>query len=54
MDSGSGIDSLNPQSAEISFLGFSVAISVRKTFVNGIFGYGPHVFAATPVTTGHF
>ena len=54
LKTGSGIDTLNPESAEVAFFVFTVAIGIGKTFFPGVFGDGPDVLAATIVTAGEF
>ena len=51
---GGSVDTLNPQSAEIALLILAVAVSVGKTLFPSVFSYGPHIFAATEITTGEF
>ncbi len=48
------IDTLDPESTEITLLILAVAVGVGKTLFPGILGYGPHIAAATEVTTGKF
>ena len=50
----SGVDTLDPESAEVALFVLSVAVSVCKTFLPCIFGYSPYVTAAAVVTTGEF
>lgn len=52
LHTGGGVDTLDPESAEIALLVLTVAVSVGKTFFPGILGYGPYVAAATEVTAG--
>ena len=47
-----GIDTLNPQSAEVTFLVSTVAECVSQTFFPRILGNGPHVLACAIVATG--
>ena len=49
-----GIDTSNPQGAEISFLGFAIAVSVNEAFFNRVFGYRPNIFFTTKETFGQF
>ena len=53
-ETGSGVDTLNPQSTEVAFFIFTVAVSVGKTFFPSVLGNGPYVTTATEVTTGEF
>lgn len=52
LHAGSSVDSLDPESAEITLFVLAVAVSVGKTFFPGVLGYGPYVAAATKVTAG--
>ena len=54
LQTGGGIDALNPQSAEIALFILAVAISISKTLFPCILGNGPHIAAATVVTAGKF
>ena len=49
-----GVDTLNPQCAEVAFLLFAVAISVGQTFFPSVFGDGPDVAAAAKVAACKF
>ena len=49
---GSGIDTLNPKSAEVALLGTTVAVSIGETLLPSVLGNGPHVLAGTEVTSG--
>lgn len=51
---GSGVDALNPQCAEVALLVFAVAVSIGKTLFPSILGYGPYVTAASEVAAGKF
>ncbi len=48
------VDTLNPKSAEVALFVLAVAVGVGKTFFPSVLGNGPHVAAATEVTTGEF
>lgn len=49
-----GVDTLNPQSAEVALFVLTVAVGVGKTFFPGIFCYGPYIATASEVTAGKF
>lgn len=49
-----GVDTLNPESAEVALFLLAVAISVCKTFLPSILGYGPYVAARTIISAGEF
>lgn len=51
---GSSVDTLDPESTEVAFFVFAVAISVGKTFFPGILSYGPYVAAAAKVASCKF
>lgn len=51
---GCGVDTLNPESAEIALFLLAVAIGVGETFFPGVLGDGPHVAAATEIAAGEF
>ena len=48
------VDTLNPEGAEVALFIFAVAVSVGETFFPSVLGNGPHIAAATEVTTGEF
>ena len=50
----SGVDTLNPKSAELYFLLLTVAVSVGKTFLKGVFGNGIDVAAGEEITFSLF
>ncbi len=54
LHAGSGVDALNPESAEVALLVLAVAVSVGETFFPGVLGYGPHIAAAAEVSAGEF
>lgn len=54
LHAGSGVDTLNPESAEVALLVLAVAVGVGKTLFPGVLGYGPHIAAATEVSAGEF
>lgn len=47
-----GVDTLNPQGTEVSFLLFTTYVSVSETFLDSVFRYGPDIFSAAEVTFG--
>ena len=49
-----GIDTGDPDRAELSFLLLSVAVGVDETFFNSVFRYGPYIFFASEETFGKF
>ena len=51
---GGGVDTLNPEGAEVAFLVLAVTVGVGETFFPGILGNGPHVTAAAKVAAGEF
>ena len=51
---GSGVDTLDPESAEVALFLLAVAVSVGKTLFPSILGYGPYVAAASIVAAGEF
>ena len=40
---GCGVDTLNPQAAELTFFVLTIAVSVGKTFLDGVFGDRPDI-----------
>ena len=52
VDAATGIDTVNPQRAELSLLGFAVAVGVGLTFLPLVLGYCPNVFTSAPITLG--
>ena len=50
----SGVDTLNPKSAEITFFVLTVTVSVCETFFPGVFSNGPYITAAAIVTSCKF
>ena len=47
----SGIDTLNPESAEVTFLGLTIAVSVLESFLPSVFGNCPYVGTATKIAS---
>ena len=54
LGAGCSVDTLNPQGAEVALFVLTVAVSVGKTFFPGVLCNGPHIAAASEVTTGEF
>jgi hypothetical protein len=50
MQTGSSVNTLNPQCTEITLLGFTVTVCILQTFFNRVFGYGQNITARTPIT----
>ena len=48
----SGIDTLNPECAEIALLVAAIAEGIGKTLLPSVLGNGPNVLAGTIVTAG--
>lgn len=44
MEAGTCVDTLNPNGAEVAFLGFAVTVCINETFFYCILGDGPNVF----------
>ena len=53
MQTGCGVDALNPQRTEVSLFGSSVAVSILQCFLDFLNGNSENVFIAAPVTFGH-
>ena len=51
---GSSVDTLNPQRAEVALFVAAVAEGISKTFFPSVLGNGPNVFAGTIVTASEF
>ena len=49
-DASGGIDTLDPQGAEIAFLVPTVTESIGETLFPSVLGYGPNILAGTKVT----
>ena len=48
------VDTLNPEGTEVTLLVLAVTVSVGETLFPCVLCYGPHVAAASEVTTGKF
>src|SRR5688572_29914699 len=51
---GSGVDTLDPQCAEITFLLFTAFVCVSQTTLNGVFGNSPYIFATAEIAFREF
>ena len=49
-----GVDTLNPEGAEVALFVLAVAVSVGETLFPSVLGYSPNVATASEVTTGKF
>lgn len=49
-----GVDTLDPESAEVTLFIFTVTVCVCKTFFPCVFGNGPYIAAAAEITAGKF
>jgi hypothetical protein len=47
-----GIDTLDPQSAEVTLFGATIAVGVLQSFFDRIFGNGPNISSRSEVTFG--
>ena len=54
LGAGCCVDTLNPKSAEVTLFVLAVAVSIGKTFFPSILGNGPHIAAASEITTCEF
>ncbi len=54
MKPGAGINTLDPQSAEVTLPGLAISVLVHETFFDRIFGYGPHILLPAKETLGKF
>ena len=54
LETGSCVDTLDPEGAEVALLVLAVAVSVGKTLLPGVLSYGPYVATAAEVATGEF
>ena len=53
VETGSCVDTLDPQAAELAFLQLTTIIGVLKAFLYRVLGNGVHVLAATEVAFRH-
>ncbi len=51
---GSSVDTLNPEGAEIALFLLAVAVGVGETLLPGVLSYSPHITAASVVATCEF
>ena len=49
---GSGVDSLDPESAEVTLLGLAVTVSVGETFLVSVLRYSPDILSGEEITAG--
>jgi hypothetical protein len=47
---GSSVDTLNPERAELTLLATTVCKCISETLLIGVFGNGPHVLASAELT----
>ena len=52
VDATTGVDTVNPQRAELALLVLTVTVSVGLTFLPFVLGNGPYVFTSAPITFG--
>ena len=52
VDAATGVDTVDPQRAELALLVLTVTVSVGLTFLPFVLGDGPHVFTSAPITFG--
>ena len=48
----SGIDSLDPECTEITFLGLTVTVSISESFLIGVLCYRPDILSGKEITAG--
>ena len=51
LEAGSSVDTLNPQRTESTLLVAAIAVSIGKTLLPSVLGYGPYVLTRSIVTT---
>ncbi|MFM2135530.1 MAG: hypothetical protein RL021_930 [Bacteroidota bacterium] len=49
---GTGVDTLDPQAAEVALLGTTVTVCVLESFFDRVLGYGPNISSRTEVPLG--
>ena len=54
LHTGGSVDTLNPQRAEVAFLLLTIGVSIGKTLLPSVLGYGPDVLASAKVTSCKF
>lgn len=54
VDTGSSVDTCNPQSAELTLTLTTVTVRILTSFDDSLFGYTEHTAASTVVTFGLF
>ena len=47
-----GVDSLDPEGAEVALLGLAVTIGVSQTFLVSVLSYGPDILSGEEITAG--
>ena len=52
VDAATGVDTVDPQRAELALLVLTVTVSVGLTFLPFVLGDGPYVFTSAPITLG--
>ena len=52
LQTGSSVDTLNPQCAEVSLFGLTVTECIGQTLLPSILGNGPNILSCTKVTSG--
>ena len=52
VDAATGVDTVDPQRAELALLVLTVAVGVGLTFLPLVLGDGPYVFTSAPITFG--
>ena len=54
LETGCGVDALNPECAEVAFFVLTVTIGIGETFFPCVLCYGPDVAAAAIIAAGEF
>ena len=52
VDAATGVDTVDPQRAELALLVLTVTVSVGLAFLPFVLGNGPYVFTSAPITLG--
>ncbi len=47
-----GVDSLDPEGAEVALLGLAVTVGVSQTFLVSVLCYGPDILSGEEITAG--
>ena len=53
VEASTGIDTCNPQTAELTFAGTTVPVLILKGLVDGVLGNGVYVATTAPIAFGH-